>query len=255
MISRRHFLRSGLTVCACAACGVRAIAAEAGGPVAVKGSGYDLWFVGGQRETITNGRLASVFELKTLAGRPNLYGLGPIEQLRGEVTIIDSLPALARVASDGTVKVTPSFDVGLPFFVWSEVPVWRPTAIPAEIRSFEQLERFIPRAAASAGLNADRPLPFVVNGPEDMIEFHVLNRIGDGPYTADMLKKIQFVFEIEQVEAIIVGFHSTKHRGIFTSADRNIHMHFQTPDGTQSGHIAELRLGPGATLSLPAPAA
>ena len=64
-----------------------------------------------------NGKLAAALDLKTLAGRPHLYGLGPIEQLRGEVTIADSRPALARVGSDGMVNVTGSFDAGVPFFV------------------------------------------------------------------------------------------------------------------------------------------
>ena len=61
-----------------------------------------------------NGKLAAALDLKTLAGRTHLYGLGPIEQLRGE----------ARVAPDGTVNVTDSFDAGVPFFVWAEVPHW-----------------------------------------------------------------------------------------------------------------------------------
>jgi hypothetical protein len=37
-------------------------------------------------------------------------------------------------------------------------------------------------------------------------------------------KKIQIVFELARVEATIVGFHSTRHRGIFTPGDSNIHI-------------------------------
>ena len=59
-------------------------------------------------------------------------------------------------------------------------------------------------------------------------------------------------FELETAEATIVGFHSTKHRGIFTPGDSNIHIHFQTPDNAKSGHIQKLRLGQGAILSFPA---
>ena len=65
-------------------------------------------------------------------------------------------------------------------------------------------------------------------------------------------KKIQATFELEKAEMTIVGFHSTKHRGVFTPGDSNIHIHFQTPDNTKSGHIQKLQLGDGATLSLPA---
>ncbi len=199
-----------------------------------------------------NGKLAAALDLQTLAGRPHLYGLGPIEELRGEVTIVDSRPALARVAPDGTVNVTQSFDAGVPFFVWAEVPHWVEMPIPAEVRSFEDLERFVPQAAEAAGLDAEKPLPFLVAGREDLIEFHILNRIGDPPHNMEEHKKIQIKFELAQVEATIVGFHSTRHRGIFTPGDSNIHIHFQTPENSKSGHIQKLEIGSAATLRLPA---
>ena len=52
-----------------------------------------------------------------------------------------------------------------------------------------------------------------------------------------------FRSELEKAEATIVGFHSTKHRGIFTPGDSNIHVHFRTPANTKSGHIQKLQLG------------
>jgi acetolactate decarboxylase len=256
MISRRQLLKASLTACGCATCGGLELSAfthnaRADGPIAIKGTGYDLWFVGGQRETIMNGRLAAALDLKTLASRQHLYGIGSIEQLRGEVTIADSRPALARVAPDGSIKVTQSFETGVPFFVCAEVPRWCQVSIPKDVRSFEELEHFVPKAAAAAGFDADHPLPFLVGGRQDFIEFHVVNRIGDGPHDMAMHKKIQVTFELEKVEATIVGFHSTKHRGVFTPGDSNIHIHVQTADNTKSGHVQKLLLGAGAILSLP----
>jgi acetolactate decarboxylase len=248
VISRRELVKASLTVCGCCV----GLGARADSTTEVKGTGYDLWFIGGQRETIMNGKLAAVLDLKTLAGRQHLYGIGPIEQLRGEVTIASSRPALARVASDGTVKVTESFEAGVPFFVWAEVPLWHHVPIPAEVRSFQDLESFVPKAAGEVGLDVDKPLPFLVRGRERLIEFHVLNRIGDAPHGMEMHKKVQVTFELEDAEMIIVGFHSTKHRGIFTPGDSNIHIHFQTLDNSKSGHIQKLQLGEGAILSLPA---
>jgi acetolactate decarboxylase len=132
------------------------------------------------------------------------------------------------------------------------VPRWIESPIPAEIRSFEDLERFVPRAAEAAGLDAERPLPFLVNGHQDFIEFHILNRIGDAPHNMEMHKKIQIKFEVAKVEATIVGFHSARHRGVFTPGDSNIHIHFQTRDNSQSGHIQKIEIGSEATLCLPA---
>jgi acetolactate decarboxylase len=257
MLQRRDILKTSLSLCSCAASGVLGASAlgadaRADGPTAVSGSGYQLWFIGAQRETIMNGKLAAALDLNTLADCAHLYGLGPLEQLRGEVTIANSRPALARVAPDGTVSVTESFAAGAPFFVWAEVPRWTATPIPAEIRSFEDLERFVPRAAEAAGLDAEKPLPFLVLGRKDLIEFHILNRIDDPPHTMEEHKKIQIKFELAAVEATIVGFHSTRHRGVFTPGNSNLHIHFQTPDNSKSGHIQRLEIGSGAMLSLPA---
>ena len=69
MIPRRQFLKMSLTACGCAACGGLGISAFthsawADSAAAIKGAGYDLWFIGGQRDTIVNGKLAAalVFE-------------------------------------------------------------------------------------------------------------------------------------------------------------------------------------------------
>jgi acetolactate decarboxylase len=257
-ISRRRFLRSSLIVCGCAACGGVGAAlstrAWADASTRVKGAGYELWFIGTQRETLANGKIAAKLDLRALAGQPDVYGLGPIEQLRGEVTIINSHSTVATVAVDGKAQVEESFEIGVPFFVWSRVPAWLPVAIPLKVRSFEDLEGFVPKAAARAGLDPDKPFPFLVSGREKLIEFHILNRTSDGPHHLEMLKEIRVTFTNKQKDAIIIGFHSTKHRGIFTPTDSNIHLHFQTPDDSTSGHVTKLRLGFETTLSLPAAA-
>jgi acetolactate decarboxylase len=255
MVTRRSVLTASLSLCSCAACGAavfslaRAVHADA--PTRVSGPGYDLRFIGAQRETVMNGKLGAALNLRTLAKTPHLYGLGPIEQLHGEVTIADNRPSLARVGPDGAVRVTESFEAGVPFFVWAEVPVWQTVPIPPEVRSFADLQAFVPRAAASSGLDPHKPFPFLIRGHQNLIEFHVLNRIGDAAHSMEMHKKIQVVFELAQAETIIIGFHSASHRGIFTPMDSTIHIHFQTADNSISGHIQKLELGKDLSLALP----
>jgi acetolactate decarboxylase len=256
MLSRRTVLRASLGLCSCTACGTAGLvtlvnSSRADQPTHIRGAGYDLRYVGAQRETVINGKVAAAIDLGTLAATPSLYGIGPIAELRGEVTIVDGRPSLSRVGPDGKVQVAESFDTGAPFLVWAEVPSWREIPIPAEIRSFADLEGFVPRAAESVGLDPKQALPFLVHGREELIEFHILNRIGNEPHNAEKHKKIQVSFELTQVEATIVGFHSPSHRGIFIPMDSSIHIHFQTLDNTASGHIQTLQIGPRTILRLP----
>ena len=120
-LGRRGFL--GAVACGYAAC--RVSRARADETQRVSGPGYSLAFVGAQRDTISNGKLAAALDIRTLGGRPDLIGVGPLAQLRGEVTIIDGRPSLARVGPDGRLWVEPSFEAGAPFFVWAEVPAWQ----------------------------------------------------------------------------------------------------------------------------------
>jgi acetolactate decarboxylase len=256
MGTRRSILKAGLGACTCVACSAAlldhtATTARAEAPTRIQGPGYDLRYIGAQRETVMNGKLAAALDLRTLAKTPYLYGIGPIEDLRGEVTIADGRPSLARVGPDGAVQVAESFEAGVPFFVWAEIPVWQTVSIPAELRTFAELEAFVPRAATSVGLDPQRPLPFLIRGRQDLIEFHVLNRIGDAPHGMEMHRKIQVVFELAQTETIMVGFHSPTHRGIFTPMDSTIHIHFQTADNSKSGHVQKLELGRDLLLGLP----
>jgi hypothetical protein len=198
-----------------------------------------------------NGKLAAAIDLESLSATPHLYAIGPIAELRGEVTIIDSRPSLSRVGRDGTVQVDQKFDGGAPFLVWAEVPAWHRAPIPPDVRSFAHLEAFVAKSAAAAGLDLELPLPFLVDGRQDRIEFHILNRLGDEPHDAETNKRIRVTFELTTAEATIVGFHSRSHRGIFTPADSNIHIHFQALDNSASGHIQALEIGPGAVLRLP----
>jgi hypothetical protein len=53
--------------------------------------------------------------------------------------------------------------------------------MPADIRSFEDLERFVPQAAGGAGLDPEKPRCRFWPPAPGFIEFHILNRLGDFP--------------------------------------------------------------------------
>src|SRR5262249_6695485 len=139
MLSRRAILRASLSLCSCGACAATGLTtftkSARAEPTLIAGPGYDIRFVGTQRDTIANGRIAAVIDMRTLANTPHLYAIGPIEQLRGEVTVIDSRPSLSRVGPNRSILVAQNFETGAPFLVWAEVPRWRTLQIPPEVRS------------------------------------------------------------------------------------------------------------------------
>jgi acetolactate decarboxylase len=253
MVTRRRLLHTAIASC-CAACAAlaRTRLSNAGAvetPNKISGRGYELCFVGGQRQTIMSGDRAARIDLRSLQRRPHLYGIGPTEGLTGEVTIADCRPSLARVGADGAVHVSESYEAGAPFFVWAEVAAWQIHNVPVALHSYEAVEKFVGEAGAKAGLT--QAFPFVMTGRPDLIDFHVLNAKPDTPPGMEAHKKIQIPFELHQRDVTFVGFWSNAHQGIFTPMGQNMHVHFQTRENDLSGHVQGLELPQRFALALP----
>lgn len=72
--------------------------------------------VGAMRDVMQKGDLSARISLDALAGLPHLYALGPLEGLKGEITIFDGVPSIATVEA-GEMRVTSGFDHKAPFLV------------------------------------------------------------------------------------------------------------------------------------------
>jgi acetolactate decarboxylase len=254
MLTRRQLFQTSLAT-GCAACAALATnrlfaagATDSAIPSRIDGPGYSLSFVGSQRQTIMTGDRAAHLNLRTLTGRPHLYGIGPIEGLAGEVTIADSRPSLSRVGTDHLVHVTESFEASVPFFVWAEVSAWQTQDAPA-LPTYSDVERFIGQAGAEAGLT--QAFPFVMTGRPEQVDFHIVNATPDTPPGMEAHQKIQIPFELRDPDVKLVGFWSSQHQGVFTPMGANIHTHFQTSDNKVSGHVQGLKLANSMTLNLP----
>jgi acetolactate decarboxylase len=248
--TRRNLLHAGAKGCAtCAAISLGLASSHAATATEIDGKGYALRFVGSQREAMMMGKRASLLDLRTLKGRPHLYGIGPLEWLSGEITIADGRSWLTRVNPDRSLQVTESYEAGTPFFVWAEVPAWDSLPIPAGVGGLPQLEAFIAEAGRRNGLT--QAFPFLITGSAETVEFHVGNATPDTPAGMEAALHTAVSFTLRRQPATYVGFWSSQHRGIFTHADQDTHVHLLTPDNKISGHVDALVAGAGMQLRLP----
>lgn len=71
-------------------------------------------WVGARRDGLA-GTIAGRVDLRTLAGRPHLYALGPLEGCRGEASIFAGVPSIAQVAEHlERVRLAPGARLGFP---------------------------------------------------------------------------------------------------------------------------------------------
>lgn len=248
--TRRYLLRAGIGGCAtCAAIALGLTSSHAVTSTTIDGKGYSLSFIGNQREAMMMGKRAATLDLRTLKGRPHLYGLGPLEWLSGEVTIADQRPSLTRIGPDQKLQVTESYEAGVSFFVWAEVPAWDTMPVPAGVDTVRQLEEFVGEAGKRNGLTP--AFPFLITGSAETVDFHVGNSTPETPPGMEAALRTAVSFKLQRQQATYVGFWSNQHHGVFTHADQDIHVHLQTPDNKISGHVDAVRFGGEMQLSLP----
>jgi acetolactate decarboxylase len=218
-------------------------------------------YVGRQASILETGRAEGVFNLSRLKGRPNLFGVGAVEGLDGEITIWDSRLLVTRVREQ-RLEPAEGWNHRAIFLVWAEVARWVDQPIPDEIRTQGQLQQLVRAKATEAGIDPDDPFPFRVTGRVASLEWHVnVDRTDGQPIDQRRFERSKERFQETDLMVEILGFHSTAHAGVFiknSSTDANqppdaLHLHVrpQNRPGV-TGHVDRLTLGKGMTLSLPA---
>jgi acetolactate decarboxylase len=191
-------------------------------------------------------------QLTDFAQIPHLYALGAVEGLKGEVLVLDGQPLVSQVQGDSLV-IREDFDLGATLLVTAQVDAWQEIQIPHNVRTYPQLESFIGEVAATSGLNADLPFPFLLTGTVASVDWHVINwPEGDTEHTHEKHIRSGLHDTWTQRKVEMLGFYSSSHHAIFTHHTTNMHIHVYTVDGTLSGHADNLELGEGMVLKLPA---
>jgi acetolactate decarboxylase len=196
-------------------------------------------WTGAQRDVLA-GDVSGKIALESLAGGRNLYALGPVEGLRGEVTIFDNEPCVSRVVHR-SIEVDASFEPRACFLVYAHVRGWVEVPCGAPIEGMERLETMAVKRAAEHGIDVTEPFPFRLTGLAERLALHVLDKRDGLPHTPELHEqaKVRFSFHGEPVE--VLGFFSSQHRGIFTPRESNVHMHARLRDGRVAGHVDDVR--------------
>ena len=118
----------------------------------MSGPGPVRW-AGAQRDVLS-GDLRGHVDLETLASVPHLYALGPLEGVRGEVSIFGGEPSIARI-EEGAVVTVSSWHARACFLVWATVPAWAERALEAGAPSLDEVEREVVALARATGLEAE----------------------------------------------------------------------------------------------------
>lgn len=207
-------------------------------------------YSGALRE-IMSGNIMATKSLRELKDIKDVYALGAMENLKGEIQIFKG-EVFNSYVSDSIVLIANSYDHKASLLVYSDVKDWEAVEVPSDITTKVDLEEFVYDIANEKGISIEEPFPFLISGVVQSLSWHVINWAeNDKEHTHEKHKLSGLNGVINNNTVEIIGFYSDKHKGVFTHHSTNIHLHFRTDEGKLAGHVDDLTPGDQMILKLP----
>jgi len=219
-------------------------------------------YIGAQKDIVASGKADSVINLQDLAATKNLFAIGPVAGLDGEITIFNSQPYVSQVRGDD-FEVHHSLDYGAIFLVWSAQAEWQDIPIPATVKSYLELQDFVKSQAQAAGIDTGKSFAFLLSGTPADIKYHInVDRTEGQAITKVLFLRSKAPFALKNEPVDILGFYSENHPGVFlpntspaikaeSGRQNAMHIHVIAKTSKATGHIDDLTLGEGMVLRLP----
>jgi hypothetical protein len=215
------------------------------------------WF-GALHSIMHEGRTEASVRLADVVPGPHAWGVGALEGLSGEVTILDDIVWFARPNPDGTAQLAHGAlnaadrSVGAALLVIANVEAWDELPVSTGVAASD-LDSFLEAALTAHGQPLDGPVPMRIDGPLAALRWHVVDgsklQQGGGEHADHARSGVSGV--IERIDAQLVGFFSREHEGVFTHMGLHSHFHVVSRDGAVSGHVDGVALLAGARLLVP----
>jgi acetolactate decarboxylase len=202
----------------------------------------EVKFSGAMRNTMRMGQLQATINPDTISNKEGLCGIGPLENLKGEIMIIDGESFVSRVKGDDGMEVENTFNAPAPFFVYANIQQWDEVSIPKFVNDLGTLEKYLTELSGKR----NKPFTFKLSGEVSDALIHIVN-LPDGRKISSREQAHEGLikFEIRNESCDLIGFFSTEHQTIFTHHDSYIHVHLINKERTKMGHLETLTFRPG----------
>jgi len=148
------------------------------------------------------------------------------------------------------------------FLVWTEQSAWQDVPVPATVKTYVDLRKFVKEQAQKAGIDVAKPFPFLMTGTPAEIKWHInVNRTEGKTITKELFRKSKQGYVMKNEPVDIVGFHAESHPGEFISQyapaisedsgmQNFIHIHVVSRGSKAAVHIDDITFGDGMVLRL-----
>lgn len=204
---------------------------------------------GALKNVMMRGDLSSHIDLDTL-NKTNLYGLGPIAGLKGELMIMNgqvfSSENRGNTVDNQTNKISKAA-----MLVYSRIDKWRAFPIEAIVNDFSELEHLVESTAQTNGYDVSKPFAFKIETVPQSVHYHIIGWKNSVPHTMDNHKQFAIMDSIKNKSVQLLGFYSPNHKGIFTHHTSNVHVHIRSAEDRTVGHLDAIHARGNITIYLP----
>jgi acetolactate decarboxylase len=205
---------------------------------------------GAMKNIMMQGNLKAYADLDTFNKR-NLYGLGPIEDLKGEILVLNGEVFTSEKNNNKIVNKQNKVSKAA-MFVFSYVENWKTVNVEADINNYDELESLIVATAKQNGYDTTVPFVFKIEANTKTSSYHIIDWKKGVKHTMDNHKQFAYSTKIEESNLILLGFYSDHHHSVFTHHTTNMHLHLLDEKTKHVGHLDNLTLKSTITIYLPA---
>jgi len=168
----------------------------------------------------------------------NLYAVGPLGRIEGEITILDGKVYSSKVKKNNKIVIDTISKVKSPFAVYAFVAEWNGFELNEKMETLEELQAIIEKIAMANGYDLNKPLAYKLEGSFDKIDFHIISKPKkEKEHNHELHKKAKKHFTVNKTNGTLLGFYSKYHEGIFTHKGQFIHTHFIDDAHKNMGHL------------------
>ena len=208
---------------------------------------------GALRAIFHEGETGATVTLDAVLPNPQLYAVGALADLAGEITVVGGEAYLSYPDGDAArTETTTRTTTGAALLVAAAVPAWRTVSTRHPIR-FEEFDKEIAALATAAGMDLDTRFPFLIEGEVEDLQWHVIDgaRLAAGGTSHEDHRATAANAELARASATLVGFYSRSDQGVFTHMGSNTHIHCVLGAPLASGHVDHVVIPEGTTVRFP----
>ena len=213
---------------------------------------------GSMHETIGKQNHEPRVSLADVLKTPHFHGVGAVDGLRGEITILDSNAVVTGIDKEGKLRSLIGADTSATLLVGQSVSKWKEVPFSEDV-SARDVDKVIGELAEENGIDTASPFAFIIEGSCSDVRLHVIN--GACPVHARM-KKIAtpeetkpYELEARSLEGTIIGIFAKDAVGELTHPETSQHAHLVYSDKKSgarvTGHLERYGIKKGAVLRLP----